>query len=111
MKSYKKILTPQEYHVTREGGTETPFTGKYCNLFDSGTYHCICCNTPLFSSDAKYDSGSGWSDFQRAISEEIMTYKEDFRSGTKQIEVRCNNCDAHLGHIFDDGPPPEYKRY
>ena len=109
--SYKDILTPEEYRVTREGGTETPFTGKYCGLFEHGVYLCICCETSLFSSKAKYDSGSGWPDFFEALKEEIIKYVDDFTSGQKQTEVKCNNCDAHLGHIFDDGPPPFFKRY
>ena len=109
--NYKETLTPEQYRITREGGTETPYTGKYCNLFELGTYHCICCGTPLFSSDAKYDSGSGWPDFYEAITEGIIIYVDDFRSGQKQIEVKCKHCDAHLGHVFEDGPPPDYRRY
>ena len=109
--NYKDILTPEEYRVTREGGTEAPYTGEYCGLFESGTYFCICCGIPLFSSKKKYDSGSGWPDFTGAITEGIIKYKDDYSSGKKQVEVKCNHCDAHLGHIFDDGPPPEFKRY
>ena len=109
--NYKETLTPEQYRITREGGTETPYTGKYCNLFEPGTYLCICCGTPIFSSDAKYDSGSGWPDFYEAITEGIIIYVDDFRSGQKQIEVKCKHCDAHLGHVFEDGPPPDYRRY
>ena len=109
--NYKETLTPEQYRITREGGTETPYTGKYCNLFEPGTYLCICCGTPIFNSDAKYDSGSGWPDFYEAITEGIIIYVDDFRSGQKQIEVKCKHCDAHLGHVFEDGPPPDYKRY
>ena len=108
---YKNKLTSEQYRITREGGTETPYSGEYCNLFADGTYLCICCNAPLFSSKKKYDSGSGWPDFHGAISDGIIQYKDDYSSGVKQIEVKCNNCDAHLGHVFDDGPPPEFKRY
>ena len=108
---YKALLTPEEYRVTREGGTEVPNTGEYCSLFKDGTYLCICCGTPLFSSEEKYDSGSGWPDFTRAITEGIIKYKDDFNFGNKQVEVKCNHCDAHLGHVFDDGPPPNFKRY
>ena len=108
---YKDILTPEEYRITREGGTELPNTGKYCSLFEDGTYLCICCGTPLFSSEEKYDSGSGWPDFHKAITEGIIKYVDDFSSGQKQVEVKCNHCDAHLGHVFDDGPPPDFKRY
>ena len=109
--NYKETLTPEQYRITREGGTETPYTGKYCNLFNPGTYLCICCGTPIFSSDSKYDSGSGWPDFYEAITEGIIIYVDDFRSGQKQIEVKCKHCDAHLGHVFEDGPPPDYRRY
>ena len=109
--NYKEALTPEQYRITREGGTETPYTGKYCNLFEPGTYLCICCGTPIFSSSAKYDSGSGWPDFYEAITEGLIIYVDDFRSGQKQIEVKCKHCDAHLGHVFEDGPPPDYKRY
>ena len=108
---YKNILTKEEYRVTREGGTEAPNTGEYCGLFEKGTYLCICCGTPLFSSEAKYDSGSGWPDFTDAITKSIIKYKDDFSSGHKQVEVKCNNCNAHLGHVFNDGPPPAFKRY
>ena len=108
---YKEILTPEQYRIAREGGTETPFVGKYCNFFETGTYLCICCDTPLFSSDEKYESGSGWADFHEAPMEGIIKYVDDFKNGIKQIEVKCNNCDAHLGHVFDDGPPPNFKRY
>ena len=109
--NYKNILTPEQYRIAREGGTESPHTGEYCNIFSNGTYLCICCNAPLFSSEAKYESGSGWPDFHEAITEGIIKYVNDYSSGTKQIEVKCNNCDAHLGHVFDDGPPPNCKRY
>ena len=108
---YKKILTPEQYKIARKGETEAPYTGEYCNFFVAGTYLCICCDTPLFSSDEKYESGSGWADFHEAPMEGIIKYVDDFRNGIKQIEVKCNNCDAHLGHVFDDGPPPNFKRY
>ena len=109
--NYKETLTHEQYRITREGGTEAPYTGQYCSLFEPGTYLCICCGIPLFSSDAKYDSGSGWPDFHEAITEGIIKYVDDFNSGQKQIEVKCNHCDAHLGHVFDDGPGPDYRRY
>ncbi len=108
---YKKSLTQEQYRITRKGGTEAPFSGKYCNFFNQGTYSCICCNNPLFSSEAKFDSGSGWPDFHNSITEGVLKYIEDYSSGVKQIEVKCNNCDAHLGHVFDDGPAPDFKRY
>ena len=109
--NFKETLTTEQYRVAREGATEAPFTGEYCTLFETGAYLCICCETPLFSSEAKYDSGSGWPDFTRAITADLIKYADDFSSGGTQIEVKCNHCDAHLGHIFDDGPPPDFKRY
>ena len=109
--NYKDSLTSEQYRITREGATEAPYIGEYCTLFESGTYLCLCCSTPLFSSEAKYDSGGGWPDFMSTITEGLIDYLDDFSSGQKQIEVRCKNCDAHLGHIFDDGPPPDFKRY
>ena len=109
--NFKETLTPEQFRITREGATEAPFTGEYCALFETGTYHCICCKTPLFSSETKYDSGGGWPDFTGAITEGLIKYVDDFSSGEKQIEVKCNHCDAHLGHVFDDGPPPDFKRY
>ena len=109
--NFKETLSIEQYRVAREGATEAPFTGEYCTLFEPGTYLCICCGTPLFSSETKYDSGSGWPDFTGAITEGIIKYINDFSSDHKQIEVRCNNCNAHLGHIFDDGPPPDFRRY
>ena len=111
MDDYKNQLTPEQYRVTQKGGTEAPYTGEYCSLFEMGNYLCFCCGTPLFSSMAKYDSGSGWPDFHNAIAEGIIKYVEDLSEGMKRIEVKCNNCDAHLGHLFDDGPPPDFKRY
>ena len=105
------MLTSEEYHITREGGTEAPFSGKYCKFFDPGIYLCICCNTPLFSSDAKYDSGGGWPDFLSSLDENLIKYVDKYSNEQKQIEVKCNNCDAHLGHVFNDGPPPLNKRY
>ena len=109
--NFKETLTTEQYRVAREGATEAPFTGEYCTLFEPGTYLCICCGIPVFCSDAKYDSGSGWPDFYEAIAEGIIKYVDDFSSGNKMVEVKCENCDAHLGHIFDDGPPPDFKRY
>jgi peptide-methionine (R)-S-oxide reductase len=109
-------LTPQEYAVTRNGSTDTPFTGTFYEMHKSGLFRCICCTTALFSSDAKYDSGTGWPAFNKPIAEENV--REIKSAGlTRQamldagIEVRCMLCDAHLGHIFDDGPAPAYLRY
>ena len=108
---YKDILTPEEYRVTREGGTEAPYAGKYCSLFAPGIYLCVCCKTPLFSSKTKFDSGGGWPDFHDTITAGVIKYKNDYNSDLKQVEVKCANCDAHLGHVFNDGPPPNFKRY
>ena len=109
--NFKETLTPEQYRITRKGATEAPFTGEYCTLFEPGTYHCVCCDTPLFSSETKYDSGSGWPDFTGAITKGLIKFVDDSSSGEKQIEVKCNHCVAHLGHVFDDGPPPHFKRY
>ena len=110
-KNYKEFLTQEQYRITREGDTEAPYTGEYCSFFEIGTYLCICCGMPLFSSEAKYDSGSGWPDFHEAITENLIKYIYDFSTGQKQVEIKCNNCDSHLGHVFDDGPPPDFRRY
>ena len=110
-KDYKKFLSHEQYRISREGGTEAPFSGEYCSLFEPGNYFCVCCGIPLFTSEAKYESDSGWPDFTDAIAMEAIKYVEEGNGGGKRIEVKCNNCDAHLGHIFDDGPPPDFKRY
>ncbi len=111
MPNYKEKLTKEQFHITREGGTEVPFSGEYCTFFETGIYLCICCDIPLFNSEAKFNSGSGWPDFHRAIAEGVIKYVDDFTDDRKRTEVKCNNCDAHLGHVFDDGPPPDFKRY
>ncbi len=111
MNKLKNKLTKEQYHITQEGGTEQPFSGEYCNFFQPGIYLCICCETPLFSSKSKYDSGGGWPDFKSAIDEDLIKFEEDFSLGYKRTEVKCFKCDSHLGHLFDDGPPPDFKRY
>ena len=108
---YKNKLTSEEYRITRKGETEMPFSGKYCNFFENGIYLCVCCDTPLFNSKSKFNSKSGWPDFHSAIKNELLKFQDDFSSGHKQIEVKCNTCNAHLGHVFDDGPAPHHKRY
>ncbi len=108
---WRKRLTADEYRITREGGTEPAFSGKYYQLKDKGIYHCICCDAPLFRSDEKYDSGSGWPSYWRAINETALQYIRDNSHGMVRTEVRCTNCNAHLGHVFDDGPQPSGKRY
>jgi len=108
---WKKILTPERYHILREKGTEKPFTGKLLKNKDSGTYICAGCAKPLFSSNVKFDSGSGWPSFWDVISKGSIELKTDYSFGMKRIEVVCSNCGSHLGHVFDDGPKPTGKRY
>ncbi len=97
-------LEPELFHVAREQGTEAPFTGKYWNNHEQGMYQCAVCGTELFSSDAKFDSGTGWPSFTQPANLEHITLKEDISLGVKRTEVTCKNCGAHLGHVFDDGP-------
>ena len=108
---WKKILTPEEYHILREKGTEMPFSGKLLKNKENGIYSCAACNNPLFSSDTKFESGSGWPSFWEVISEGNVELKTDYKLGMKRIEVVCSNCGGHLGHVFDDGPKPTGKRY
>ena len=107
-----KELTPEEHHVMREKGTEAPFSGAYLNTKDKGTYICKACGHVLFSSDTKYDSNSGWPSFYEALSEGSVKLQTDNSLGMERTEVVCSNCDAHLGHVFDDGPTDKGgKRY
>lgn len=99
-----KAQDPQLYSIAKEGGTEAPFSGKYVNEKSEGMYHCAVCDAPLFSSDAKFDSRSGWPSFTDPAVAEAVTLHEDIKFGMKRTEVRCRNCDAHLGHVFPDGP-------
>lgn len=108
---WKKRLTAEQYHVTRESGTEPPFTGKYYAFKEQGTYVCVCCGADLFSSAQKYDSGSGWPSFWAPIGEDAVETLPDSSHGMRRVEVRCSNCGAHLGHVFEDGPPPTGLRY
>ena len=108
---YKKILTDIEYRVTREAATERPFTGKYWDHWDKGRYSCICCHNPLFLSDTKFDAGCGWPSYNQAEEESAIKEIKDVSHGMIRTEVRCANCDAHLGHVFDDGPKPTGLRY
>jgi peptide methionine sulfoxide reductase msrA/msrB len=108
---WKKILTPEQYRVMRQSGTERPFSGKYNDFYDQGIYHCAGCGTPLFLSDSKYDHGTGWPSYTEPVSEENIEYKEDNSLFMKRIEVRCATCGAHLGHVFDDGPPPSGRHF
>jgi peptide-methionine (R)-S-oxide reductase len=108
---WKQQLTPEQYHVTRERGTERAFTGCYFATKEKGIYRCICCGSELFRSDDKYDSGSGWPSFVRPSGEETIRTKPDHDLGGMRMEVVCASCDAHLGHVFDDGPEPTGLRY
>jgi peptide-methionine (R)-S-oxide reductase len=101
---YKAELTPEQFHITRECGTERAFTGKYWDCHDDGTYRCVCCGAELFRSDDKFDSGSGWPSFVRAMNNSAIRELEDRSHGMTRVEVRCSACDAHLGHLFPDGP-------
>lgn len=108
---WRAQLTPEEYRITRQKGTEPAFTGKYYNEKRKGMYLCKCCDEALFSSIDKYDSGSGWPSFTAPADEENVATERDTSHGMERVEVICNRCGAHLGHVFDDGPAPTSKRY
>ena len=108
---WRARLTPEQYQVARCSATERPFTGRYWDEKGAGTYRCICCGTALFTSVAKYDSGSGWPSFSAPIDPAVVTLRDDLAHGMRRVEALCANCDAHLGHVFTDGPRPTGLRY
>ncbi len=108
---WRAQLDAEQYRVTREAGTEAPFSGQYCDHFDDGTYQCVCCGHPLFCSQDKFHSGCGWPSFKGEIDTAEIRQRPDNSQGMQRIELLCPQCDAHLGHIFNDGPPPTGQRY
>jgi peptide-methionine (R)-S-oxide reductase len=108
---WRKQLTPEQYHVTREKGTERAFTGEYNNAKEKGVYTCVCCGQELFDSSSKFDSGTGWPSFYQPIKPENIEEEFDDKFGMRRTEVLCGRCDAHLGHLFPDGPRPTGMRY
>ena len=108
---WKQQLSPEQYQVTRQAGTERAFTGKYWNTKDEGTYNCVCCGAPLFSSETKLNSGTGWPSFYQPVNESAVEEHTDDSYGMKRTEARCAQCGAHLGHVFPDGPRPTGLRY
>ncbi|XP_078138143.1 methionine-R-sulfoxide reductase B3 isoform X1 [Centroberyx gerrardi] len=107
----RKRLTPMQFHVTQERGTESAFRGEFTDHKEDGTYTCVVCRSPLFKSDTKFDSGSGWPSFFDLVKEESVSLSDDFSYGMHRVETTCSQCGAHLGHLFDDGPRPTGKRY
>jgi peptide-methionine (R)-S-oxide reductase len=108
---WRSELTPEQYRVTREKGTEMPFTGEYYQNKEEGVYRCVCCGAELFSSDAKYESGSGWPSFYEAANKENVATEDDSSHGMRRTEILCSRCHAHLGHVFPDGPRPTGLRF
>ena len=108
---WREQLTPEQYRITRQQGTERPFTGPFWDSRELGTYSCVGCGTPLFRSDTKFDAGCGWPSFFEAIEPGVVREIEDRSHGMRRVEIRCASCDAHLGHVFPDGPKPTGLRY
>ena len=108
---WKENLTPEQYEICRNKGTEPPFSGEYLNTKTTGTYHCLCCGNALFNSEKKFDSGTGWPSFWEPIDVQSVSTQEDFSMSAVRTEVLCKQCDSHLGHVFGDGPQPTGLRY
>ena len=108
---WRRQLTHDQYRVAREGGTERAFSGRYDDFYEDGIFHCVCCDLPLFSSETKFHSGTGWPSFWEPVDPENIITAKDTRYGMIRTEVKCARCDAHLGHVFEDGPPPTGRRY
>ena len=108
---WRETLTPEAYEVTRRAATERPFSSEMCSRFEPGRYACVCCGTPLFDSSSKFDSGTGWPSFTQPLDLDAVAYHADHSHGMFRVEALCNTCDAHLGHVFEDGPPPSGLRY
>jgi peptide-methionine (R)-S-oxide reductase len=108
---WKELLTEEQYRVARNKGTERAFTGEYCEAHDPGLYACICCGTELFDSRTKFESGTGWPSFAEPVKDNVIKYVKDNTYGMQRVEVMCNVCDCHLGHVFPDGPPPTGLRF
>lgn len=108
---WRSVLSREQFHVTRKAGTERPFSSDMCSLFEPGLYRCVCCGTELFDSATKFESGTGWPSFTQAVRQDVVAYHEDRSLGMSRVETTCNVCDAHLGHVFPDGPAPSGLRY
>ncbi|MBX7145360.1 MAG: peptide-methionine (R)-S-oxide reductase MsrB [Oligoflexia bacterium] len=108
---WKEVLSLEQFRVCRQADTERPFSGKYCYFKEQGTFRCACCGLPLFSSNNKFDSGTGWPSFNAAVSDGALKLREDRSHGMVRTEVLCGRCGAHLGHVFNDGPPPSHQRF
>ncbi len=108
---WRERLTPEQYRVARQRGTEAPFSGRLWNVDAAGIYRCVCCGTELFRSEHKFDAGCGWPSFFDALDRSRIRFSEDLSHGMRRVEISCANCDAHLGHIFPDGPQPTGERY
>ncbi|MBC6399620.1 MAG: peptide-methionine (R)-S-oxide reductase MsrB [Ekhidna sp.] len=110
-KEWRSILMPEQFQITRQKGTERPFSSDVCSRFEPGRYECVCCGTLLFDADEKFESGTGWPSFTQPFRENVIAYIRDQSFGMSRIETICNTCDAHLGHVFPDGPEPGGLRY